>query len=73
MIKTETLVINGKECVRTWSDRNVMIERDGVFYNEAVDPAEAGRVYTEALDRPIEDPELTPEEALEILTGGGGV
>lgn len=71
MIKTETLVINGKECVRTWSDRNVMLERDGVLFNEAVDPAAAGRVYTEALDHPIIE-ELTAEEALDILLGGGG-
>lgn len=30
-----------------------MIERDGVRYSEAIDPAELGRVYTET-DEPIE-------------------
>ena len=37
---------------RTYSDQNMMIERDGVRYAEAIDPAELGRVYTET-DEPI--------------------
>lgn len=32
---------------RTYSDKGLMIERDGVLYSEAVDPADLGRVYTE--------------------------
>lgn len=32
---------------RTYSDRGVMIERDGEKYSEAIDPADSGRVYTE--------------------------
>ena len=32
---------------RTYSDQGMMIERDGVRYSEAVDPAELGRTYTE--------------------------
>lgn len=38
---------------RTYSDRGMMIERDGVRYAEAVDPAELGRQYTET-DEQIE-------------------
>lgn len=38
---------------RTYSDAGMMIERDGVRYSEAIDPAELGRVYTET-DEPIE-------------------
>lgn len=38
---------------RTYSDAGMMIERDGVRYSEAVDPAELGRVYTET-DEPVE-------------------
>lgn len=38
---------------RTYSDAGMMIERDGVRYSEAIDPAELGRVYTET-DGPIE-------------------
>ena len=37
---------------RTYSDAGVMIERDGVRYSEAIDPAELGRTYTET-DEPI--------------------
>ena len=52
MLKTETATYNGKEYVRTWSDESMMIERDGVLYEEALDPAELGRTYTET-DQPI--------------------
>lgn len=54
---------------RTYSDKGMMIERDGVRYEEAIDPAELDRQYTET-DEPIYDDELTAEEALEIITGG---
>ena len=37
---------------RTYSDKGMMIERDGVRYSEAFDPAELGRTYTEP-DEPI--------------------
>lgn len=32
---------------RTYSDRGMMIERDGVRYDEAIDPEELGREYIE--------------------------
>lgn len=32
---------------RTYSDRGVMIERDGELYEEAIDPAELNRQYVE--------------------------
>lgn len=37
---------------RTYSDQNMMIERDGIRYAEAVDPAELNRQYIET-DEPI--------------------
>lgn len=43
---------------RTYSDSGFMIERDGVIYDEAVDPAELNRKYTET-DEPIEVKETT--------------
>ena len=46
--RTDGVVLN-----RTYSDKGMMIERDGVRYSEAIDPAELGRVYTET-DEPIE-------------------
>ena len=47
MIKTENLTINGRPFIRTYSDSGYMVERDGVRYDEAYDPAELGRIYTE--------------------------
>lgn len=58
MIKTETVTINEKEYTRTWSDNNMMIEReDGALYEEALDPVDSGRTYTET-DQEIMAPEL---------------
>lgn len=37
---------------RTYSDKGMMIERDGVRYDEAIDPAELNRQYIET-DEPI--------------------
>lgn len=52
-IQVDSELINNKKFNRTYSDRNMKIERDGELYNEAYDPAELGRVYTET-DNPIE-------------------
>ena len=41
-IRDDGVVLN-----RTYSDAGMIIERDGVLYSEAVDPAELNRVYTE--------------------------
>ena len=38
---------------RTYSDKGMKIERDGVRYSEAIDPAELNRQYTET-DESIE-------------------
>ena len=72
MIKTEELTVKGRVFVKTWSDGGFMVERDGVLYSEAIDPAELGRTYTET-DEPIEGEELTETEqkamAYDIITG----
>ena len=47
MLKTENVTYSGKSYIRTWSDIGMIIERDGVLYEEAVDPADSGRTYTE--------------------------
>lgn len=62
MLKTETVTYGTKEYVRTWSDLGLMIERDGVLYEEAIDPIDSGRTYTETdepikMDEPIEEVE----------------
>lgn len=58
MICTENLVVNGTEYVRTYSDLDFYIERDGVRYSEAIDPARMGRTYTETAE-PIPTEETT--------------
>lgn len=68
MIKTEVVTINGRQFVHTYSDDGVMIERDGIEYDEAYDPIDTGRTYTET-DIPIES-ESDAEEILSILLGG---
>ena len=52
MIRTENMTINDVEYVRTWSDADLMIERDGALYEEAIDPINSGRTYIET-DQPI--------------------
>lgn len=47
MIITETITINGRDFKRTYSDEGCMIERNGVRYNEAIDPIDTERVYAE--------------------------
>lgn len=47
MTRKDGVVLN-----RTYSNENMMIERDGMRYIEAVDPAEMNRQYTET-DEPI--------------------
>ena len=47
MIRTETFYVGEREFVRTYSDANRAVVRDGVSYSEACDPTEFGRTYTE--------------------------
>lgn len=67
MIKTENFQIDGQDFVRTYSDSNCYVVRDGISYSEAVDPAYLGRTYTEGEEMP--DEEITEEEAGRILMG----
>lgn len=51
---------DGVRLVRTYSDTNHYIQRDGIVYSEAIDPEELGRQYTETEDL-IEEPEEPTE------------
>lgn len=68
MIKQETVTIGEKQFIRTYSDRGMKIH--GGFpeadYDEAFDPIDSGRTYTET-DIPIEGD--TAEAIVDILTG----
>ena len=59
MIVTEyyTTRSDGVVLNRTYSDAGMMVERDGVLYSEAIDPAGLGRTYLET-DEPILDEEV---------------
>lgn len=46
MIHTEMIEINGRRLRRTYSD-TYKIARDGVEYDEAIDPIDTDRTYTE--------------------------
>ena len=71
MIKTESLTINNHELIRTYSDAGFKIRKDGTdeIYDEAIDPADSGRTYTET-DEPVDTSEADAEEIVNILTGG---
>lgn len=74
MIITEFFRVreDGVTLNRSYSDIGMMIRQDGtnVLYDEAIDPENMGRTYTET-DTPIETEPLDPQEALDIIFGGG--
>ena len=72
-IITEHFDVNGRDFIRTYSDKGMKIH--GGFpesdYDEACDPADLNRTYTET-DTPIESDESTladKAEAYDILMG----
>lgn len=68
MIRTEQLTINGVQFTRTYSDSGRYVVRDGVSYDEAIDPAELGRIYAEGDLIPVDGDGSW--EVLDILLGG---
>lgn len=75
MIKTETYTLNGRQFVKTYSDagRYVVGGSPEGNYEEANDPAEFGRTYTEGDLMPAEDVAAQAQEIIDILLGGEGV
>lgn len=74
MIKTEKIMIDGREFLRTYSDDAKMIRKIGTdeVYGEAVDPINAGREYEET-DEVTRAEEISADDALEIIVGGNKV
>lgn len=72
MIKTDFFKrrVDGVNLYRTYSDRNMMIQKDGTeeIYSEAIDVENSGFTYTET-DIPIEGDtgDLTVDDTLEML------
>lgn len=69
MIRTENLTINGIDHIRTWSDAGRYVVRDGASYEEAVDPSEFGRTYTEGDLIPVEEGEEDFAQVGRIMMG----
>ena len=69
MIVQEHFDVNGRDFIRTYSDANRYVVRDGESYAEACDPAEFGRMYTEGDPLPLEEIAAQAEEVLNILMG----
>ena len=55
MLITEEITIKDEKFVKNYSDAGMDVERDGVLYEEAIDPLEYkdSRTYTET-NKPIE-------------------
>ena len=79
MIVQEIITIDGNQYKRTSSDLGYMLERDGVLYEEAVDPIASNREYTETEIPCSEDGDtenvapaghISDSEALRIILGG---
>jgi len=72
MVKYKDKIIDGRACIYAYSDKGVKLERDGELYDDAYDPAELGREYTET-DIPIDGEPMDETEekakAYDILMG----
>ena len=63
MIITETVTIDGKDFIHTYSDNGHTIRRDGIEYAEALDPVDTNRTYEETDTLAIE----TPDDETELM------
>lgn len=70
MIYTDTVEIRGKQFIRTYSD-TYRVMRDGLEYDEAIDPIDSGRTYTES-ETPLDTDEATAEDYQSALNERGG-
>ena len=71
MLVKENMEIVGRAFVKTYSDAGVYIERAGLRYSEAINPADIPREYTET-DEPIDSgEELTVSDTLGMLSEMG--
>lgn len=61
-IVTETFYVGEREFTRTYSDANRYVVREGISYDEACDPTEFGRTYTEGDIKDYEDSSPVEDE-----------
>ena len=71
MIVTDTVNIHGVKYLKTYSNCGMMIERDGVKYEEAIDLVGSSRIYAESSDAINVAPTMQDEKAIayDILLG----
>ena len=76
MIQIESVNINGRMLIHTYSDDKRYVVRDNIPYIEAYDPPQFNRTYTEGEKIPPEvlppeeqESQPTAEEVLSILLG----
>lgn len=70
MIITEIITINNKEFLHIYSNNNCDLERDGIIYEDVIDPLDSNRTYTEVpkeeeIDEDNE--EISAEEFMTLL------
>ena len=63
MIITEVIEINGAQYVHTYSDEGRYVVREGISYEDAIDPIGFNRTYTEGELIPVEEPETDISES----------
>lgn len=65
-IAQEEYYIKDRKMIRTYSDENRYVVRDGISYSEACDPAEFGRTYVEGdiIPEPEEVEEIEDENEI---------
>jgi hypothetical protein len=51
MIRIEKITINGKDFIKTFSDKGVYITRNGLLYKDACDPIAFTRLYEETEEK----------------------
>lgn len=64
MIITETIIINDTEYLHTYSDLGYKVERDGIQYDDAIDPIDSGRTYIEII---VEDEDISNEDFMKLI------
>lgn len=64
MIITEIITLNEKQFLYNYSDLGFQIERDGIIYDEAIDPIDSNRIYSEVENN---DPEITNDEFVSMI------
>jgi hypothetical protein len=69
--RSDSITINGRNFTHTYSGSNCYVVRDGIAYEEAYDPTNLGRTYTEGDEIPTA--EATEEDYAQvgrIMMGG---